>query len=87
MERIKIIILAAAKVLSLVACGDSAQMIVGNTFMQRNGDTAKDSWNCGGSGSGPKGAIGFSVEGNNTKWLLRVAGGFDLVSEYFPDEA
>ena len=49
-------------------------------------DSATDSWHCGGSGSGPKGEIGFSVEGNNTKWLLRVAGGFDLVSEYFFDE-
>lgn len=48
-------------------------------------DPAKDIWNCGGSGSGPKGTIGFSVEGNNTKWLLRVAGAIDFVSEYFLD--
>lgn len=50
-------------------------------------DPAKDHWNCGGSGSGTKGTIGFSFEGNSTKWLLRVAGAFDMTSAYYGDDA
>ena len=42
-------------------------------------------WTGGGTGINPDGDIGFSVSGNNEKWMLWISGAFDMTSAYFGD--
>lgn len=42
-------------------------------------------WTGGGTGINPDGNIGFSVSGNNEKWMLWISGAFDMTSAYFGD--
>ncbi len=45
----------------------------------------QDKWWGGGTGKHSDGDIGFSVSGNNEKWMLWISGAFDMTSAYFGD--
>lgn len=48
-------------------------------------DAAQDTWTGGGTGNNPDGSIGYSLSGNNKKWMLWISGAFDMTSAYFGD--